>query len=109
MCHYMHTKHLGILYDASDRYIDMQKNKQRPMFVGEAVSYKFYHCVLGMISWNYIGDDGKKVLSTHKNMRRYGSFEKNLVSHFWDILLLGNTLMIRKWKTDGKRLHSLIY
>ena len=47
----MHTKHLGILYDASDRYIDMQKkNKQRPMFVGEAVSYKFYHCVLGMIS-----------------------------------------------------------
>ena len=56
----MHTKHLGILYDASDRYIDMQKkNKQRPMFVGEAVSYKFYHCVLGMISWNYTGDDGK--------------------------------------------------
>ena len=66
MCHYMHTKHLGILYDASDRYIDMQKNKQRPMFVGEAVSYKFYHCVLGMISWNYIGDDGKKVLPAHK-------------------------------------------
>ena len=50
MCHYMHTKHLGILYDASDRYIDMQKNNAKKMFVGEAVSYKFYHCVLGMIS-----------------------------------------------------------
>ena len=82
MCHYMHTKHLGILYDASDRYIDMQKkNKQRPMFVGEAVSYKFYHCVLGMISWNYTGDDGKKVSPTHKNMRKYVSFVKMLVSH----------------------------
>ena len=78
----MHTKHLGILYDASDRYIDMQKkNKQRPMFVGEAVSYKFYHCVLGMISWNYTGDDGKKVSPTHKNMRKYVSFVKMLVSH----------------------------
>ena len=85
MCHYMHTKHLGILYDASDRYIDMQKNKQRPMFVGEAVSYKFYHCVLGMISWNYTGDDGKKVSPTHKNMRKYVSFVKMLVSHISDM------------------------
>ena len=54
------------------------------MFVGEAVSYKFYHCVLGMISWNYTGDDGKKVSPTHKNMRKYVSFEKMLVSHISD-------------------------